>query len=279
MTHFIDEHLAALRAESRSPKTIESREELLRRLDRDLPQGLDEATTRELQHWLGHPGWSTKTRETYWCHIVAYFRWATRGERPFLDYDPSADMARPRVGRHLPRVATDDQLIYALDHLARPALRAVILAAGVGMRACEVANAEREDFTQRRVAIHGKGDKMRTVPVTADVWEEIADSPPGPLMTSHGHAVGPDWVTAVVSKALTVIGQPRLTLHWFRGAYATRLRRSGVDTMAIARLLGHSSVATTQRYVDLDEDDLVQAVARLPRLCEPARGISRSLPG
>jgi site-specific recombinase XerD len=73
------------------------------------------------------------------------------------------------------------------------------------------------------------------------------------------------------SRALTSIGLPRLTLHWFRGAYATRLRRSGVDTIAISALLGHSSAATTQRYVELDQDDLADAVARLPHLNQPAR--------
>ena len=271
MTHYIDDHLTALRAEGRSPNTVDSREELLRRLDRDLPYGLDEATTEELQRWLGNPAWCSKTRETYWCHLVAYFRWATRGPRPFLDYDPSQPMARPRVGRHLPRVASDDQLAHALTSLHRPMLRAVILAAGVGMRACEVAAAQREHFTQRRVIIHGKGDKMRAVPIPEDVWDEICDCPDGPLITHLGLPVPRQWVTTTASRALTGIGLPRLSLHWFRGAYATRLRRCGVDTIAISALLGHSSAATTQRYVELDEDDLAAAVARLPHLNQPAR--------
>ena len=271
MTHFIDDHLTALRAEGRSPNTVDSREELLRRLDRDLPLGLDEATTSELQRWLGNPDWCSKTRETYWCHIVAYYRWCTRGPRPLLDYDPSQTMARPHVGRHLPRVASDDQLAHALANLNRPMLRAVILAAGVGMRASEVAAAEREHFTQRRVIIHGKGDKTRVVPVPEDVWDEVCGCPDGPLVTHHGQAVDRQWVTVTASRALTSIGFPRLSLHWFRGAYATRLRRSGVDTLAISKLLGHSSAATTQRYVELDEDDLAVAVARMPRLTEAVR--------
>jgi len=271
MTHFIDDHLTALRAEGRSPNTVDSREELLRRLDRDLPYGLDEASTGELQRWLGNADWCSKTRETYWCHIVAYYRWCTKGPRPLLDYDPSQPMARPRVGRHLPRVASDDQLAHALANLHRPMLRAVILAAGVGMRASEVAQARREDFTRQRVVIHGKGDKMRVVPVPDDVWEEIGDCRDGPLITHYGAPVDRQWVTITASRALTSIGFPRLTLHWFRGSYATRLRRSGVDTIAISALLGHSSAATTQRYVQLDEDDLAASVAKLPRLNQPAR--------
>jgi len=278
MTDLIDDHLSALRAEGRSTNTVDSRQELLRRLDRDLPCGLEKATTSELQRWLagptdqlGKPVWCSKTRETYWCHIVAYFRWCAKGPRPLLDYDPSQSMARPFVGEHRPRVAEDDQLAYALANLYRPVLRAVILAAGVGMRASEVADAEREHVTRRRVIIHGKGDKTRIVPVPEDVWDEIRDCPDGPLITHHGQPVTPQWVTTTASRALTRIGLPELSLHWFRGAYATRLRRSGVDAFAIQRLLGHSSAATTQRYIQLDEDDLADAVALLPPLNQPAR--------
>jgi len=267
MTELIDRHLAATRAAGLTPKTRAAREELLRRLDRELPRGIEEANEEELTEWLGRDGWATKTRETYWCHLVAFYRWASSGRSPVLDFDPSADMPRPRVGWHLPRVATDAQLAHALTTLARPALRAVILAAGLGMRASEVADAEREHITQERARILGKGDKGRAVPVPPDVWAEVADCAPGRLVTNYqGFPVNGSWVTNYLSRALTAIGEPRLTLHYFRGAYATRLRRAGVDTAVIARLLGHTSVATTQRYLDIGEADLALAVAKLPPL-------------
>jgi integrase len=267
MTSLIDLHLAASRAGGLAEKTIDAREELLRRLDRELPQGIEEAITEELQEWLGRAGWATKTRETYWCHIVAFYRWATVGRTARLDYDPSADMPRPRVGRHLPRVASDTQLAHALRSLAPRERLAVVLASGLGMRAGEVADAERDQITEHRALIHGKGDKTRSVPVPPDVWEIVMGRPSGRLVTDHlGQPVTSSWVTQHVSRALTSIGEPRLTLHWFRGAYATRLRRAGVDTSAIARLMGHESVSTTQKYIELVDGDLDAAVARMPRL-------------
>ena len=265
MSELIDRHIKAIRADGLADTTIASREELLWRLERDLPYGLEEATTEELQEWLGNPKWSPKTRETYWCHIVPFYRWCTKGRSPIFDYDPSADMRRPRVGRHLPRVATDDQLALALANLSRPALRAVVLAAGVGMRASEVADAERHHFTRERVVIHGKGDKMRSVPMTGEVWTEIRNSQPGRLITNRGRPVNAEWVSRTVSHALSRIGLP-ITLHYFRGSYATRLRRAGVDAFAIAELLGHSSVATTQTYIAIVDADLDAAVAKLPPL-------------
>jgi integrase/recombinase XerC len=265
MTDLIDRHLRACAAAALSPITIEARAEILHRLDRDLPEGLERALTEELQAWLAHPGWSPKTRETYWCHIVAFYRDMTRRRQPILSYDPSADLPRPRVGRRLPRVASDDQLELALANLARPALRAVILAAGVGMRAAEVAGVEGDAFTRERVRIHGKGDAWRSVPVPPDVWQEIRGVH-GPVILYRGQPVSAGWLSTYVSQALTAVGLPTLTMHYFRGAYATRLRRAGVDTSAIARLLGHTSVATTQRYIEIVDADLDQAVARLPAL-------------
>ncbi len=269
MSDLISDHLTALRAESLSPLTITSRERLLNALDRELPYGVDVASTQELQAWLGRRGWVTKTRETYWCHMTGFYRWAVQVGR--LDWDPSADLKRPRPKARLPRVASDAQLHRCLRELDRPVLRAVILAGGAGMRAGEIAKADRDHFDADRVLILGKGDKGRVVPLLDDVWDEVRNCPAGPLITNHGDRVSSAWVTQVCAKAFHRIGEPRLTIHWFRGAFATRLRRMGVDTAAIARLLGHESVATTQQYLQFEDADLAAAMRRLPHLAEAAR--------
>ena len=270
MSELIEDHLNALRAEGLSPLTIASRERLLKALDRELPCGVDRALTQELQGWLGRPGLATKTRETYWCHMTGFYRQVVQAG--WLDWDPSADLKRPRPKARLPRVASDAQLHRCLRELDRPVLRAVILAGGAGMRAGEIAKADRDHFSRERVLILGKGDKGRAVPLLDDVWEEIRNCPDGPLITHHGRRVSSDWISHACAAAFDRIGEPKLTIHWFRGAFATRLRRMGVDTAAIARLLGHSSVATTQLYLAFDDADLVAAVQRLPHLTEPARG-------
>jgi integrase len=275
MSDLIDGHLAALRAEGLATTTVRGRELVLRALDRQLPRGVDEASTRELQTWLGRAGLSTKTRETYWCHIVGFYRWASTGNDAEMDWDPSASLRRPRPKRGLPRVASDAQLRRCLAEIDDPRVhRCIILAAGAGMRAGEIAQAKRDDLTEEEgVRIIGKGDRARVVPLLDDVWEEVRDSPPGPLILHEGQPVTAHWVTRTCAAAFDRIGEPRLSIHWFRGAFATRLRRRGVDTATIAKLLGHSSVATTQVYLAFEDADLTAAVRRLPRLTEPARRI------
>jgi hypothetical protein len=53
MSELIEPYLAHLRAGNRSPNTIASRTVILRRFDRLLPRGLDDASTHELEHLLG----------------------------------------------------------------------------------------------------------------------------------------------------------------------------------------------------------------------------------
>jgi integrase len=59
-----------------------------------------------------------------------------------------------------------------------------------------------------------------------------------------------------------------LTAHMLRRAFATRLDELGVSLRLIQRLLGHSSLATTERYIGVDNERLRAAVALLDRAFE-----------
>jgi integrase/recombinase XerD len=50
-----------------------------------------------------------------------------------------------------------------------------------------------------------------------------------------------------------------------RHSFARGLLAAGVDLVAVAKLLGHSSVATTMAYTQPSEDEMRQAVERLVR--------------
>ena len=47
---------------------------------------------------------------------------------------------------------------------------------------------------------------------------------------------------------------PKVTPHWFRHAFATHARKRGVDIKAISKALGHSSIKTTEIYIQTGEE-------------------------
>lgn len=255
-------HLAHLRAGGRSEHTIEDREKVLRRLERDLPRGLDKAAVRELEAWLGHPAWSRQTRATYHLHLSGYYRWCHANGH--LPRDPSITLIKPRVPHGVPRPATDAQLQRALTHGVHPYRTSVLLAAYATCRAAEVAGLDRDDIDRDAIRILGKGGKERIVPTHPLVWEAVEPLPSGPLVIWCRHRVDGDWVSRHVSAWLTAIGLPEVTLHRFRHWCATNLLNHGADLRTVQELMGHSSPTTTAIYTQITDRQRRTAVLTLP---------------
>lgn len=71
-----------------------------------------------------------------------------------------------------------------------------------------------------------------------------------------------------VSRAIRNAGitDRTLTGHSLRHFYATTLLKEGVNIRVVQELLGHASLATTQLYTEVDDDDMRHGVARLPHI-------------
>ena len=135
---------------------------------------------------------------------------------------------------------------------------------------------------------HGKGRRDRQVPVQPEVSQLLLTyltdtgrrlGDPGPLFRSHDRgshvrerarlstrAVG-YLVGRTLEKASLAV-KP-ISPHSLRHTYAIRALRAGGNVIAVQKLLGHASVATTQRY--LDHLALSELRAAVPPLPTPSR--------
>lgn len=259
MTDLIARHCAHLTARGLSDNTINSRRDLLRRMDAELPMGLEEATVEELSDWLARPGWSRQTRGTYFGHVKGWYDWACDPRDPHLDWNPAASLTRPRVPKGVPKPVTDDELRQALETAGRWLLP-FTLAAYAGLRCCELAVIERRDVNEHTITITGKGDRTRVVPTWAPAWSLIRDRA-GRLVAGN-----PEQISKGARDHFDRTGQPDVTMHRLRHWFATSMLANGADLLTVSLLMGHADTKTTVRYCQISDRQRASAVAALPVL-------------
>lgn len=179
--------------------------------------------------------------------------------------------------------------MFAAAETARErALLGVLL--GAGLRVAEVAHLKVADVTDdmdgaSALFVHqGKGRKDRVVPIREDVVllirAYLADThrylnTDGPLFLAKDRGAQGRTTTGLSTRAISRtirklaldagISAKKVTPHALRHSFAMRCLRSGMNVVAVSKLLGHSNIATTQRYLDhLALDELRGAIPSLP---------------
>lgn len=263
---WIAEYVTHLRHQGKATSTIQTYEVLLRRLDRDLPEGLAYACADELRDGICADARTPATRALYRAATVSFFTWACDPADPRLDFDPSRYIPRQQVPRRAARPAPSDVLADILARAAQPYLTWYLLAAGNGLRCCEVAALDRQHVTAESVWIHGKGGKERTVPTHPDVWAAVRDLPAGPIArTIDGHRADRRSVMERGNRHLQkTLGHVGVTMHRLRHWHGTHVHEAAGDNLAaVQELLGHASPNTTRIYVDVNGRAKSAAIAAL----------------
>lgn len=259
----IDSWTLALRAAQRSAQTIETRTDHLRRFARQSGAGSPALVSRAtLVEWAGAHEWSRETRRSVYASLRGFYRWAL--DTGVVVDDPTDALPSVRPAPPMPRPAPEavySAALEAADARARVILR---LAAEAGLRRAEIAAVERrdllEDLSGISLLVHGKGGKERIVPLSDSLAREVRrfigrrrwllPSPTGGHLTPRH-----------VGKIATRLLPESWTLHTLRHRFASRAHAGSRDLIAIQRLLGHASVATTQRYIATDMETLRSAAA------------------
>jgi integrase/recombinase XerC len=124
------------------------------------------------------------------------------------------------------------------------------------------------------VRVFGKGRKERLVPLgrfAATALKAYLEKrrPPRPeagdalFLNARGGRLSSRSVSTLVHKYGLQAGiQKSLTPHSVRHSFATHLLQNGADLRVIQELLGHSSLATTQRYTHIDIRRLLEVYDR-----------------
>jgi integrase/recombinase XerD len=218
--------------------------------------------------------------------LDAFFTWCVYDER--LEASPMRRVPKPKVTQEQIKPLTAEELTALLAEPNRKffvGLRDVALIAlmaDTGLRVTEILNIRLGDVDTRARAITviGKGDKPRTVfygeavaghlrnylrrrarrgvedlLFVSSLGEKLLRFAIVERMRDYGYAAG--------------IRGKRVSPHTLRHTFAVNWLKNGGDTLSLQRLLGHSSPAMTERYVNFLTADLAEmhrTVSPLDRL-------------
>jgi integrase/recombinase XerD len=216
--------------------------------------------------------------------LKSFFRFLYR--RSLMLHDPASALEPPRQETRLPRtiltVKEAKAILEAPDTRAGHDLRdRAILETfyATGIRVSELINLTLSDVdTEERTlrVLCGKGRKDRTVPLTHAAAEAIEDylaRGRGQLgaragerhlfLTRHGVPMHRMGLSLMVRRRAYQAGvKKHVTCHTFRHSVATHLLKGKADIRHIQALLGHASLATTERYTHVAIQDLREVVKR-----------------
>lgn len=215
--------------------------------------------------------------------LKGFFRFLYR--RGYVLFDPAAAVEYPRSERRLPRVIlTKDEarkILEAPDTQTATGLRdRAILETfyATGIRCAELANLTPDDVdTEERVlrVVRGKGRRDRNVPLTraaAQAIDAYLAEGRGQLvrrekrclfLQNRGGRMDSGTLNRLVRQWAQAAGvRKHVTCHTFRHSVATHLLKGRADIRHIQALLGHASLATTQRYTHVEIQDLQEVVRR-----------------
>jgi integrase len=241
------------RAGDASPGTIRVRRNYVGRLARVRPLG--EITETDLIGWLQGTG-SANSRKSALASIRSFYRWAVG--RGLLEHDPTAGLRPVKVPDGVPKPISQRDLERAYAAADGPTTLMLMLGSLAGLRRAEIAAVHSDHVTDLGLMVTGKGGKTRRVPIHPRLRSRL-DGLEGfafPSPRRPGQPVTGDFIE---DRLMRVLPAP-WTAHSLRHYFATHAYAGTRDIRAVQQLLGHSSVATTQRYVALDQDALLAAV-------------------
>ena len=296
----IEKYAEHLRALNRSPKNIRTHARRVRRFfefaaGRGVhePADVTAALVLDYQKHVSNeinPRGTISTASTQNQHIAVlavFFRYLRQAE--YAIHDPTREIQYAKVPQRLPRAIMTLQEVKKL--LRQPDVNTVLgyrdraimeVLYSTGVRRNELLSLRVEDVNLEGGFVmvrQGKGLKDRVVPlgtiaaryletylngIRPELLKRGSDPATAALIVSgRGRVLSRNTLAAMVEKYARLAGiKHPVTPHTFRHTCATHMIRNRAGIRHVQEMLGHTNLATTQKYLSLTITDLKEAHSR-----------------
>jgi integrase/recombinase XerC len=244
------------------------------------PDEFTPVAVREHLHHLSASDFARASMDRKRAAISSFARFLVR--QGVIERNPVSGLRQPRVRRKLPTVFAEKDLTGILDAPRAanfPAVRNHALMEmlyGSGLRISELLELRpaRMDLSRGTLRVLGKGAKERVVPVSRKavtaireyqearktfLCEKRLDDPGKLWLGDRGGPLTRFRAYQIVRHELSSLHAEKMSPHVMRHCFATHLLDHGADLRAVQELLGHSSLATTEKYTHVSAERLKEA--------------------
>jgi len=230
---------------------------------------MNEATAQELRSFVaslyGRLAPTSIARKL--SSVRSFYRFMVK--KGFLEKSPAEALTLPKLPKRLPRFLIQEEASQLVESTPSGSKSSVDrrdgaileILYGTGLRVAELVGLTSLDVDLKEgwVRVRGKGNKERLVPLGSKATTALQNY----LKEKRGEVgrlfiLTPRTVQRIVKKRAIAAGiLKRTTPHTLRHSFATHLLEEGADLRGIQELLGHRSLATTQKYTQVSVEHLM----------------------
>ncbi len=202
-----------------------------------------------------------------------------------IEENPTDELEYPKIGLKIPETLSTieiDSLINYFKNSKNNSLRNSTITEvlySCGVRVSELINIKISDifFEDFLIKVSGKGNKERFVPMSKSSKIMIKDYISSErfniipkkgyqdflFLNNRGQKLSRVMIYTILNIAKKRLGfKKNISPHLLRHSFATHLIENGADISSIQKMLGHSNITTTERYLHVSKKHLIETIKK-----------------
>lgn len=253
---------------SSSPGTIRQYGMILNRFYTYTGKQLDIVIRPEIVRYLNYLMFEKQLSKTTVSNVLSVLKsfYSFMLDNGYISSNPTRGINNIKLDKKAPVYLTFAEMKDLLDTAVDPRDRILVrMLYATGVRVSELVNIKKKDidFDRSTIKVFGKGAKERIVLVPDVVIRELFDYSAPMGAERRLFELTPRTVQRDIRSLARRAGiNKNVTPHKLRHSFATHMLQNGGNVVAIQKLLGHTSLNTTQIYTHYNVDELKEMYAR-----------------